>query len=460
MKTIFITSGEPVIARFFLRSGLLSILAGNPSLRVVLLVPEAEVDKYASEFKSEKVIIAGVSKILPTFWGRLLLFMSRLAFRTVTNTHTRMREHYFLKKNIIPVLVKEFLSRLLGHIRILQNLVRWGELQVASTPQLSKLFAKYQPSLVYATVIVNDQFDIPILLEAKRRGIKTAASTRNWDNFTTFGFILMLPDFLLLQNEFLAEQAERLHGMPKDRIKVVGFPHFDWYKEQKLIEPREVFCRKLGIDPAKKIVLYGAMGDWLFLHEGEIAKVFEELMEQGSINQKATMIFRAHPAFLSPLERMKKLKHVVLDKVFGQRFDTVGDPATDQADLAHFVNSLYHSDIVVTAASTVGLDAVVLGKPLISVSFDGKSKPVYWLSCERFQDHFAHWIDFMKCGGARRVNSQEEFASAINLYLGDREKDAAGRECIRKRFATFSDGKSTERLAAALVSFLKNNDPK
>lgn len=454
MKTIFITSGEPVIARYFLRSGLLAMLTRNSLLRVVLLVPEEEAARYTSEFEYEKIIIAGVSKIPPTFWSRVLLFISRLAFRTVTNTHTRMREHYFLKKNIILVLVKEFLSRLLGRIGSLQNLVRWGELQIVAPLQLRKLFDEYQPSLIFATVIVNDQFDVPILLEAKRRGIKTTASTRNWDNFTTFGFLLMLPDVLLLQNEFLKDQAMRLHAMPQDCIKVIGFPHFDWYRKQEVIEPREVFCKKLGIDPAQKIILYGAMGDWLFPHEGEMAEVFEELMEEGKIGQKATMIFRAHPAFISPLERMKKLKYVVPDKVLGQNFNTVGDPLIDQDDLAHFINSLYHSDVVVTAASTVGLDAVVFDKPLISVSFDGKSKPVYWLSCRRFQDHFTHWIDFMKCGGARRVNSREEFASAINLYLQDSRIDASGRERIRKRFATFSDGKSTQRLVETLLSML------
>lgn len=454
MKTVFITSGEPVIARYFLRSGLINILIQDQELRVTLLVPEEEKDAYESEFGGERISVVGVPRVKPTFWSRFLLSLSRLAFRTVTNTHTRMREHYVLKKNIIFVFFKEYLSRILGHIRVLQSIVRWGELRLATPLQLKKIFDEYRPSLVFATVIVNDQFDIPILVEAQRRGIKTVASTRNWDNFTTFGFVLALPDLLLVQNEFLKEQAVSLHGMPEDRVRVIGFPHFDWYKRAELIEPREVFCKKLGIDLTKKIILYGAMGDWLFLHEGEIAEVFEELVEEGKIPLKTTMIFRAHPAFTSPPERIGKLKHVVPDKVSGQYFHTVGDPATDRSDLAHFINSLYHSDVVVTAASTVGLDAVVFDKPLISVSFDGKSEPSYWLSCRRFQDHFTHWIDFMKCNGARKVTSPQEFADALNLYLKDPQVDASGRECVRARFATFSDGKSTERLAEVLISML------
>lgn len=454
MKTIFITSGEPVVARYFLRSGLINLLTQDKELRVVLLVPEKDKDAYESEFGGERIRVVGISRIKSTFWVRFLLSLSRLAFRTVTNTHTRMREHYVLKKNIIFVFFKEYLSQFLGHIRVLQKIVRWGELRLNAPPQLKKVFDEYRPDLVYATVIVNDQLDIPILLEAKRRAVKTAASTRNWDNFSTFGFLLALPDRLLLQNEFLKEQAVRLHGMSEDRISVVGFPHFDWYYRKEIIEPREVFCKKLGIDPTKKIILYGAMGDWLFRHEGEIAEVFEELVQERKITPQTTMIFRAHPSFTSPLERMKKLRHVVPDKVSGIHFNTVGDPATDRLDLAHFVNSLYHSDVVVTAASTVGLDAIVFDKPLISVSFDGKSNPPYWLSCRRFQDHFAHWIDFMKCGGARRVNSREEFAEAVNLYLRNPKQDASGRECIRKRFATFSDGKSTQRLAALLSTLL------
>lgn len=449
MKTIFITAGEGTAARYFLRSGLLRFLAEN-SFRVVLLVPERSHGGWKQEFECENVLVEGIPQLGDTLSEKILLFLSRTAFRTRTNTHTRMREHYARGKNIGVVYLKEFLSRVLGHIEFVRVFVRWRELSVRPHPVVSRLFEKYKPDLVYVTIIVNDVLDIPILREAKRRSVRTVASTRNWDNFTTFGFLLLVPDQLVVQNEFLKDKAIQLHAVPADSVSVAGFPHFDWYLKRELVIPREEFCRKLGIDPRKKIILYGAMGDWLFSHEGEIADIFEEAAESGMFKFPSVLIFRAHPAFRSPLRRMKNFRHVVADSVTGVEY-AVGNPEVDWNDLVHFINSVYHSDIVVTAASTVGLDAVVFDKPVISVNFDGTSTPAYWLSARRFHDHFTHWIDFMRCGGARRADSRDEFIQALNAYLENPQQDASGRECIRRRFAGAIDATATKRLADILI---------
>lgn len=331
-------------------------------------------------------------------------------------------------------------------------MVRVIDLYISVPKELARAFDTYQPSLIFATALLDDVFDIPILREAKRRGITTVAMARNWDNFVTYGFSLLLPDWLLAQNQFLRETAIQFQAMPDERIRVIGFPLFDWYLKKELLQTREEFCRGLGIDPRKKLILYGAMGDFMFPHEGEIADIFEELMEKRKISHPSIMIFRAHPAFISPLERMKTMKYVVPDTAHANRW-SVGDANTDFDDLKHFINSLVHSDIVVTTASTVGMEATAFDKPVISVAFE-KTKTPYWLSAKRFRDHFYHWMELMKCGGVRGADSPEEFAEAINAYLANPQRDAEGRECVRKRFVYPCNGKATERLAVFLLSLM------
>lgn len=451
VKTIFITARVPIIARYILRTGLLELLAKEEGIRVVILVSQQHQESYEKEF-GEIATIVGIPPISHSFFSRLLLFCSHIGLDVSTNTLIRMRERHREGRSALITRTKGFLTHCIRNSRIFKKIVRRLEFFISSSPELVRAFDTYRPSLVFATALMDDVFDITVLREAKRRGITTVAMARNWDNFVTYGFTLLLPDWLLAQNEFIRETAVQFQGMPKKQIRIIGFPLFDWYRRKELLQSREEFCRELGIDPRKKIIFYGAMGDFLFKHEGEIADVFEELMDVGKISEPAVMLFRAHPAFESPLEKMKTMRYIVPDKVRADRW-SIGDTRSDFEDLKHFINSLYHSDIVVTSASTVGMEAIAFDKPTISVAFE-KTKTPYWLSAIRFRDHFYHWEELMKCDGVQKADSPEEFAGAINAYLGNPQLDAEGRECVRKRFIYPYDGKAIERLAKALVVLL------
>ena len=63
------------------------------------------------------------------------------------------------------------------------------------------------------------------------------------------------------------QRLERLNTV------VVGIPHYDLYLDQSLRQSREEFCAKLGLDPQKKILVYGAVGEWAFPREGEMGEV-------------------------------------------------------------------------------------------------------------------------------------------------------------------------------------------
>lgn len=451
-KTIFIAARVPVVVRYFLRSGLLPLLKKDGALRIVFVVPQNRRELYAKEFGKDAEII-GVPVMPHSFAARFLLFCSHIGLDVSTNTLIRLREHIVDGRNAAITRFKGLLTHALHNSNLFKKIIRDLETRISPVPELAHAFETYPPSLVFSTALMDDAFDIPVLREAKRRGIRTVAVGRNWDNFVTYGVTLLLPDWLLAQNQFLVETAVQFQAMPEKKIRIIGFPHFDWYGKKELLQTREEFCRELGIDSAKKIILYGAMGDFLFKHEGEIANTFDELMESGKIREPAIMVFRKHPAFASPLERMQAMRHVVPDTARAERWST-GDPAADFEDLKHFINSLYHSDIVVTAASTVGMEAAIFDKPVISAAFEKTSTP-YWLSAQRFRDHFYHWEELMKCGGVRKADSPQEFADAINGYLENPRRDAEGRACVRERFVGPCDGKATERLAQSLAALAR-----
>ena len=214
---------------------------------------------------------------------------------------------------------------------------------------------------------------------------------------------------------------------------------------------REDFFSSQGLDPNRRHILYGAIGDLLFSTEGGIAAVFSRLIADGDIADPAQVLFRAHPAFASPLAMIRSFPHVRVDEG-GQVLSGSRKIRMDLGHTAHLINSIAHADVVVTAGSTFAIDACVLDKPVVCVAFDPTDEPVsYWRSAERFYNSSDHFEALVATGGVRVARSEQELAEHINAYLADPTLDMNGRQRIIRLFAEPHDGRSGTRLAEALM---------
>lgn len=455
MKTIFITIPETNVTRNLLRGTFWKNLNEGRNFRIVLIATKDKRDDYRKEFAGPDIVVEGVPSNLASPAEKFTAFVARNAFKTDITTFNQMRR-YRDGGSGLALILKRVLWHWVGG-KFLQKAIRKLELFHVTNPVLRDMFDLYKPDLVFSTLVIHPEMDIPILREAKRRGIQTIGMLRGMDNLTTHGFLRMVPDKFFLQNLYLKEQAIKWHHLDSNRLEVVGFPQNDWYFRKELIEPREAFLARLGIDPKKRVILYGAMGDYLFPKEGEVAEVFEELVENGSLPEDLVLIFRAHPGFYSPLEKIKKLKHVIPDR--GARYKIEGrfqDWEMGEQEIAHLINSIVHSQMIICAGSTIALDAIALGKPAISVAFE-KTKTNYWLSARRFRHHYTHYQDLMATEGIAPADSPEELMRAIRAYLENPLKDAKGWVKAKERFLEPYDGKSGERVAGEIKNLLGKN---
>lgn len=451
MKTLLVTVSEVGTIKNLLLGTFWAALNKDRNFRVVFLTPQGKFIALRESFGDENVFFEDMSQVTPGRRERISAYIARNSLPTGTTTMNQMRKYYDYG-GIISLLLKRLLWRI-GSPVFLQRLIRAGELSFKPNLEIKRIFDAHQPDLVFSTVAVNADMDVPVLREARRRGIKTVGMVRGWDNFTTHGFLRVVPDRLLLQNKFLKEAGVRYQALDPAYLEVVGFPQNDWYFHKDLLEPRNVFLQRFNIDPRKRVILYGAMGDYLFPKEGEIAEIFEELVELGKLPQDLVMIFRAHPAFFSPLEKMKHMKHVVTDRTAEVRLGNL-DPETNGQEIQRLIGSIAHSEMVITSGSTVALDAVALGKPAIAVAFE-KTPTNYWLSARRFRHHYTHYEAVMATGGVAEANSKEELASAINRYLERPEADFEGRKKLREEFLEPYEGDSGGRVAEWIKDTLK-----
>lgn len=451
-KTVFITVPEASSTRNLLRGTFWRTWRAQKDIRTVLIVSPEKADSYRREFGGDGVVIESLY-IAPSTTERAFAFVARNMLPTGTTTFNQMRQ-YVDHGGIIGLIAKRILWRIGRHAKILQRLLHFFELRRKPDVRVSQLFDQYRPIMLFSTVAIHAEIDMPILREAKRRGVKTVGMLRGWDNLTTHGVLRIVPDLFLLQNQYLKNMGLKYHFLDPAAIKVVGFPQNDWYFRKDLIESRETFLGRLGIDPQKRVILYGAMGDFLFPREGELAEVFEELAESKKIPSDLIFIFRAHPAFISPLERMKNLKHVVPDR--NARYDStrVEDWEMGDREMAYLMNSIVHSEMTITSGSTMALDAIALGKPAISAAFE-KTPIQYWISARRFRRHYDHYEALMATGGVATADNAEKLAQTINMYLADPDMDKAGREMAKNLFLEPMEGRSGVLIAEILSDYLK-----
>ncbi len=248
--------------------------------------------------------------------------------------------------------------------------------------------------------------------------------------------------------------ADKHQAIDKDdtKLHVVGLPHYDAYLDDSLIIPKEEFCEQQRLDPHKKIILYGAMGDYLFPNEGTVADVFEDLIEEGKIAEPAQVLFRAHPRFESPLERIKNFKHVKGDRGATYSDTNLRNFEMKKDDMKHLINSFYHADVVVTGGSTIAIDAAALDKPTICVGFDGTAKNVdHWFSVARFYDCYTHFERLVEVGNTSIAFSPDELADKVNLFFENPSLNSDGRKRIKDELIEPFDGKAGERLADLMV---------
>lgn len=455
MKTIFITMADPMTVRNIFRTPFWSnFCQSQQNTRIVVLVTPEKKDYYAKTFAQPNVVFESVTPEWTTRLSRVLGTIARSSVNSHTNLWSKMRSYLRGESSLFATTAKRLFTALIGNSDGFKALLRKAFLRLLPNAEVRRLFESYKPDMVISTYIVSFTFDIPISIEAKRRGIRVVGMTRSWDSLSSHGMLRIIPDLLVTQNVFLKNMALQYQGFSKTKtpIEIIGLPHYDAYIDPTpLIEPREEFFRKIGLDPNKKLLLYGAMGDFLFPNEGRVAFVLEDLIKNNLISHDVQVLYRAHPKFQSPLEKMRTLSHVLPDRGATYHTKNMSSFEMEANDEKRLINSIYHADIVITAGSTFAIDAAALDKPIICIGFDEKKDGVpYWESVERFYDSYTHFEALLETQGVQISRSPSQLAQHINEYLSNPSKDRTGRRAIIDLLVAPFDGRSSRRLTELL----------
>lgn len=450
--TVFMSVFHPLVSRNILNSGVLSeLIAGGA--RVVMFVPKTK-ERFYRDTYGDRVEIEVFN--FESYINEKEKFFVNFAELLISTNVMRFRKLkiYEQSKNFLKYFYKRFVTALFGRSKLMKKLFRWLDLNFNNNNAFDIYYEKYNPNVVFSTNIFVVG-DVMMLKSAKNRNVKTVGLVASWDNTTTKGLLRVIPDTLLVHNEIIKEEAINIQDIPERKIKTVGIAHFDSYKDYKPIS-REDFCKKMGIEFNKRIIVFSPAGNIFISTDWQICEILKRSIHLGEIPDDVVILVRVHPTNPTNFDKFNPDKNFVIDEP-GVEFEGLGvrKKELDKNSQNHLLDTLFHADLIINVVSSMVIDAAVLDKPIITIGFDGWEKEVpFGSSVTRYHtdENMAKLLDI---GGTAVVRNPEELIKQINLYLEHPEFDRDGRARIVEKQCWKLDGKSKIRVAEALLSDYK-----
>ena len=206
-----------------------------------------------------------------------------------------------------------------------------------------------------------------VIKAGRALGIPTAVGVASWDHLTSKGLIRLVPDAVLVWNDIQADEAERLHRIPRDRIVVTGAQSFDRWFDRPRPDAIDAFLRNLGIDGNRRVLLLVGSSRNMAPGDSEVQFTRRWIAALRASHdpqvRNAFVIIRPHPGNTEPW-----------------RDPDLGDPhaivyptsyATgillNDADVETFWYSLLASSAVVGINTSAMIEAAVVRRPVFSI---------------------------------------------------------------------------------------------
>lgn len=455
MKTIFITAFHPFISKNILNTDVFKILEARNDLKIILLVPSARREFFETNYSSQSVAVEGIDTAQFSN-SRSNSFFSWAAFFFIYSFWIRRKRRDYLNAhwgiyNFIKFHSFMILTWLLSGHKSINRIFRNLDWRYSPSDFFKKQYDHYKPNLVFSTDIYTD-FDQAVIKEAKMRKIRTIGMVRSWDNNFSKGLCRFMPDKLIVNNETIRQEAIELHDFKEENIFIGGLPQFDDYLKAPF-QNREEYFKSIRGDPGKKTVLFAPGSPEEFGGVNlMIPRALKEAKQKGILPKDVQFLISNHPHRpndFSEFSGEKDFAVIWLGTKLGGRENVEFSPENSK----QLADMVYYADIVIWMASSIGLDALVFSKPEIVINFDGLESRPYWKSVRRFHDE-DHMRAFFKTGGIKMAKKLEDVIQFVGEYLQNPHLDEEGRSKAREQQLWKVDGKSGERIANFVLSFL------
>ncbi|MCC7250938.1 hypothetical protein [Hyphomicrobium sp.] len=298
--------------------------------------------------------------------------------------------------------------------------------------EMDELLDRERPDVVLHPSVLESVFMNDLVAACKERKIPLVVAMNSWDNPSTKRAVVGKPDLLLVWGPQTYEHARRYMAQPEHQMEEFGAAQFDIFLDEPRVT-REGYCREIGLDPAKRLVLFA--GSNAQTDELSTLEAIDDAISSGRVRDVA-VIYRPHPWGGGGRggERLvaARWRNIVIDPAMREYIqgltenrDRISLPdARDTHDLLSVV------DTVISPLSTILLEAMLNGKtPVAFVPGDAVgSQPMLNNLPLR---HFKEFLDLPSVRVARSVEEllqmlETALPSAKDRKNGEALKQAAG----------------------------------
>jgi hypothetical protein len=341
-------------------------------------------------------------------------------------------------------------------LSLLSNLERKASRWLRTSDEFVRLYGALKPSLVFNASHVHSQLAIQAVQAAQWLGVPTATFIFSWDNLTSQGRILPSYDHYLVWNEDIRSQLLRIYPEVRpEQIVVTGTPQFDFHFRPEFYWSRAEFCKRVGADPARPILLYSTGMANHMPGEDRVVEGIADMLRGMTDLGSPQLLVRVYPKDLTG--RFDALKERRKDILFPK---IPWEPAfltPKYEDLFLLTNTLRHCAAGVNIASTISLELCMFDKPVINVGYDPPGMDIHPISFGRYYQ-FDHYKPVVDSSAVEVVYSESDMSARLRAALTNPEHAAEKRKAfLRRMFADTLDGRSGSRAAHALLKLVSQS---
>jgi hypothetical protein len=442
-----------------IRSGVMQrVLDAEPAAEIVMLSPMAGDAAFVAEVKHPRVTVMPMPPHRPAgVEARLLALMQAGYLESGITESVRIRRAEAQAKGTIRWIgLKHQIAKLVAP-SLVRKETRYDLIdRRVSHPSAERLFDEIRPALLVTSSPGLIFSEVPWLRTAARRRVRAMTIDPSWDNFTNKLMPVRRVNRLVVWNDLMKQQAIEYHGYGADEIRVAGVPQWDRYFAGSAGADRQAFFAKIGADPSRKLVTLTTTPQELYSHHDHVLRVMQRAMQDGRW-PAAQVLVRLHPRDdLAQYAQFEGAPHIILEKPFRDTVKAGDGLAVDvtSASQQHLADTLRHSDVIVNVASTIAIEAAIFDTAVVNIAFDGETESEFARSARRYYQ-FTHYANITRHGAVKVAWTPDELVAHVATYLANPSLDADARKQVVAEQCQFTDGRSAERVAAAVVSELQ-----
>jgi hypothetical protein len=229
---------------------------------------------------------------------------------------------------------------------------------------LGSLLDRERPDVVLHPSVLESVFMNDLVVECASRHIPFVVAMNSWDNPSTKRAVVGRPDLLLVWGPQTYQHARRFMDQPEDQLEQFAAAQFDVFLEPPRIT-REQYCRKLGLDPATRLVLFA--GSNAQIDEIATLEAIDQAMSSGRL-RNVSVIYRPHPWGGGGRGGHRlagaSWKNITIDPTMLAYIEELAEnrgriSLPDARDTHDLISAV---DVVISPLSTILLEAMIHGK--------------------------------------------------------------------------------------------------